>query len=90
MATVKRFAQYLGPEMDGKTLIIFRSGDSSHLHGCGLKQFPWRRWRLCASMAWLAREGIMLKSGETGGYAKTPKEAARVPTMEEIAWPAEQ
>ena len=85
---LKRFAEYLGPEMGWKDVDhLSIRGFLSHLHGCGLSKVSVAR-ALAAVRSmykWLAREGIVQQNpAKLVATPKLPKKLPRVPTMEEI------
>ncbi len=85
---LRRFAEYLGPEMGWKDVDhVSIRGFLSHLHGCGLSKVSVAR-ALAAMRSmykWLAREGIVDQNpARLVATPRLPKKLPRVPTVEEI------
>ncbi len=85
---LKRFAEYLGPELRWKDVdhVMIR-GFISHLHTCDLSKVSVAR-ALAAVRSlykWLAREGIVEQNpAKLVATPRLPKKLPRVPTAEEI------
>jgi integrase/recombinase XerC len=85
---LKRFAEYLGPEVRWKEIdhVTIR-GFLSHLHGCGLSKVSVARAlaALRSMYKWLSREGIVQQNpAKLVASPRLPKKLPRVPTLEEI------
>jgi integrase/recombinase XerC len=85
---LKRFAEYIGPELRWKDLdhVTIR-GFLSELHGGGLsKASVARALAVIRSLyKWLAREGVVQQNpAKLVATPRLPKKLPRVPTMEEI------
>jgi integrase/recombinase XerC len=85
---LRRFAQYLGPELRWKDVdhVAIR-GFLSHLHGCGLSKVSVARAlaALRSMYKWLAREGVVRQNpAKLVATPRLPKKLPRVPTLEEM------
>jgi len=85
---LRRFAQFLGPEMRWKEVdhVMIR-GFLSHLHEQGLSKVSVARAlaALRSMYKWLAREGVVRQNpAKLVSTPKLPKKLPRVPTLEEM------
>jgi integrase/recombinase XerC len=85
---LRRFAEYLGPEIGWKDVDHTSiRGFLSHLHACGLSKVSVARAlaALRSMYRWLAREGIVRQNpAKLVATPKLPKKLPRVPTLEEM------
>ncbi len=85
---LKRFAEYVGPEMRWKDIDnISIRGFLSHLHAVGLSKVSVARAlaALRSLYQWLAREGVVQQNpAKLVAAPRLPRKLPRVPTMEEI------
>lgn len=85
---LRRFAAYVGPELDWKDVdhVLIR-GFLSHLHAGGLSKVSVARAlaALRSLFKWLAREGVVRQNpAKLVATPRLPKKLPRVPTLEEM------